>query len=612
MKNKKISPLLLWGSVLVFGLVGLFVLGGFKLPIGFAGGNVISLGEVNVESGNPNIPAGRVWQALLSLNGENGQTLLMKTASTTELKSATDPETPTIPVEFKFQLNSEKISYGLDQTGFYDLYNVTMTPKTFSMTFYGSLGNCVYTINGAVGAYQGMNVQCGIGVTPPTETEFVNAYLLSCPGTPLTKVVSLNPGTRTEWYCYYIGKQSIGKVYSIINPSVAWTASFSVTPQGKATESVSLNSANALQGVLSSQSKIFVKWVGNTVANDIIPLGAYPDVMVDANGNYFKVSNGMKFYAQNNPDPQNTFRSSGADLATIISRVNTYNTYVGMTKITNPSTYNPKFATASFFFGHLDVDASATPYYYPNFQIFSDAAWMGIKISMPKPVIVNVQPVSFQVGSGSANVFTTLRNDGDAGAFDVSISCPSPLSASGGVQRQGFTAGEQRVVTVGITSGQVATQTCVSCTLTASDSNDATNKATAQFQACATPACNLQPYGNWVVVTNPSTGQCSYACGLTSCAGGQNLDSIQCTCTGSSTPTPTQPPLSCSDGTAYNVCSVATPGNRCVNGGLVRDVSCDQQQQDNTLLYVLGGIVVVLVLAFAYMQFGGKKGKKRR
>jgi hypothetical protein len=586
------SWMLYGGAIVVVAVLAVSM--GFKFPTGVVSGDVLSIGQIDVVSSNPNFPTGKVWQAAVTLNG-GGQALLVRNFAANELASAdtTDAEKPTESVQFSFTLNSEKINYNLENS-FYDLYTLTKTPKNFNMQFTHTLGACRYTINGATGAYATMSgVSCDTFVPLPSTTEFENGYKLSCTGKAFSKLVPTNPGSRTEWYCYDVAKVSQGKVYTLTNPYVTWSATFTLDPANANPDTVTLDSTSAISGKLSGAGNIFVKWTQNGLSNDLQPQGSFPDVLVTGT-TYTKVGSNSKEFAQANQNPQNAW-IVGSDVNTMLSGVDLYNSQVTSAR---SGTYNSLFTNAGFFFGHMELDTSASPRYYPNFNIYAKVAWMGLLIPHPTPIIVSIAPVSFQSGTSTGSVLVTLRNTGGAGSFDVSASCPSPVNSAGSIQRQGFGAGEQRVVNLALVGSAVTQSTSVTCTLTAKDSNDPSNLASTTFVATVQQQCTLQPYGNWVVVNQG--GACGYQCGLTApqCSP-QTFDSVACTC-GNTPPvtptpviTPTATPIPCPSGQHLS------------NGLCVNDGGTDWTP-------IIVALIVILLLAAIYLQFFQGKGGRRR
>ncbi len=159
--------------------------------------------------------------------------------------------------------------------------------------------------------------------------------------------------------------------------------------------------------------------------------------------------------------------------------------------------------------------AMSTMVSFPVIQMYIDAAWLGIKIPIPKPVIVKIDTPSKLFTGTPASVTVYIRNDGEEGTVEARLTC-SDIDVLNNIQRTVIPAGSTGTVTFQVSSSSTISGN-KECVLEVYPQKAPENKVSKTFTIyyeysikCSPVGarwCSRDRYGNPIVVECGSDGK---------------------------------------------------------------------------------------------------------
>lgn len=345
---------------------------------------------------------------------------------------------------------------------------------------------------------------------------------------------------RTD-YLYFVSKGSLPvKTNCILKTKEAAYGSVGDSfEQFSAAVYVTVDGGSRAKGILSNRAgntgtKVgniaYAYWAGNLASGESCPRPVAQDIA----SVYSYSSRSWRLIDKGNYDTYRIFDQSGFDNC-IQRYLNGYNTmqtcitdYNSMSSVamnsksfTSSGGTRATIQTTSSTSGKVLLDLSKM-ISFPVVVLKVSAIELGIYIPVSSPKIVSVDSAEFKTGN-TGFITVNVMNDGDAaGSVGVRASCNHPFSMTGSTLTSYLPPGQRTTLSIPIT-GESATTTSGSCTVTAYDMNNPDRKDTKQVTVTVKPIILCTPgaercYGNLAQYCTPSGSgwltkeKCEYKC----------------------------------------------------------------------------------------------------
>lgn len=258
--------------------------------------------------------------------------------------------------------------------------------------------------------------------------------------------------------------------------------SISVLAGGKQSSTVVLDTASTTSLPLSVDGKVLgrVDYAGDLVNSALVRPEIFQSIKpVNKDGVWFfaDINKYNLYNGLDNSNPYNSILScvqsvpsyagfgSGSAQGLYESCVNTYhNAYVNLQSKSVSGLSEIKVDSKSQLFTEFSLDRL---YSFPVLTFVLDTDWVGFKVNKAVPSVQSATSSVCTSGLGGS-VSASVKNVGDAGAFDVQLTCSLPVSVETSVQSQNFDSGEVKFFDFNFDMN-VAKTTSSSCIVTATD-----------------------------------------------------------------------------------------------------------------------------------------------
>lgn len=444
--NQTTKKIIWIGVPLLVVLITLFLILGPKLGINMpslsvvnSGFSTLALSQISLESNDPNL-AGQVWLMTVSQNGA-GQSAYGTTSTLSDAQGDTSNQ-----FTLNLALNKNYATYPINNLG---IAIKTISYTTTSYNPFGSLYGC-----------------------NPQYWQF--AYLPK-PAIPYVTTV----------YCYSLSLA--GYFGSIESGNYNFQSTISVQGTG-GSDSCTISNINA-NSCYSQYGNVYASWVGNLVSGMSLPdptsqgIGAVYDTSTGG----WKTSSVAAFNNWNIMDNNNQqglkscIDQYGSGTTGGSACFNQYDGYESQIMAgTSFTTSGGITATTTGGQSNGQVILNLpTQFQFPVITMRIKAALIGVNIPVGKPQIISATSPTFQTGQ-TGNIMVTVKNIGTGpGTFSVGVSCNNGFQQSGNAQTiSSLPVGQSQTTNIPLTSNVVSNTATGTCTITATDVNDAQNTAT--------------------------------------------------------------------------------------------------------------------------------------
>lgn len=403
------------------------------LAVGFS---TISLSQISTTSNDPNL-AGQIWVMAVSQNGA-GQSAYFTTQTLTSSNGQSSN-----PFTLKISLNKNYATYPIRNQGI-PIYSVSYTT----------------TKDNPLSSSYGCN---------PSYWDFA---VLQKPAIPYITTV----------YCY---SESLVGYYGTLGAGTNnFQSTISVSGTG-GSDSCTISNSQATS-CYSSAGNVYASWVGSLSSGTQLPSPSGQGIIAvyDTSTGGWKTASQTQYnqwlnYYQNGLSNCLSQQSAtGTGGSTCFS---TYNQYeqglMSGAQFTSSGGYSAT-TTGGQSNGEVNLNLGQQ-LQFPLITLKVKASLIGINIPLGKPQITYASSPQFQTGQ-QGNIMVTVKNVGQAtGSFNVYATCTGSFQQTGGSQTvSSLSAGNSQNINIPITSNVVSGTGAGTCTVTANDINDPTQKST--------------------------------------------------------------------------------------------------------------------------------------